>query len=260
MPIYAIGDIHGQKTMLDQALNLITSDGGDDAHIVFIGDYTDRGPNSKSVIDTLIAGKKSGKNWTFLKGNHDRMFCDFVASGTEHDPKVKSNISWVNSRLGGVTTLASYGVTGDPHFSHPLNGFETLTHYTRDGQNIAPADIVAEARAAVPQAHLDFIANLPLTLETEDLIFVHAGLRPNVAIADQDVEDLLWIRDGFLETDHDFGRLVVHGHTALEHPTHFGTRIDIDGGAGYGRPLVPVVFEGRDCWTLTPAGRISLVP
>ena len=65
MPIYAIGDIHGQKTMLDQALNLITSDGGDDAHIVFIGDYTDRGPNSKSVIDTLIAGKKSGKNWTF---------------------------------------------------------------------------------------------------------------------------------------------------------------------------------------------------
>lgn len=260
MEIYAIGDIHGQIEMLDRALAFIEADGGPDAHIVFIGDYTDRGLNSRAVIDLLIGGKASGKNWTFLKGNHDRMFCDFVTSGIEHDPNVKSNISWVNPRLGGANTLASYGVTGTPHFDHPLNGFETLTHYTRDSVTLTPADIKAEARAAVPQAHIDFLANLPLTLETEDLIFVHAGLRPNVAAIDQDVEDLLWIRDGFLETGHDFGRLVVHGHTALDEPTHFGTRVDIDGGAGYGRPLVPVVFNGRECWTLTATGRVPLMP
>ena len=258
--IYAIGDIHGQIDMLNNALALIETDGGADAHIVFIGDYTDRGPNSRAVIDLLIAGKASGKNWSFLKGNHDRMFCDFVTAGTEHDPMVKSNISWINPRLGGVTTLASYGIAGEPHFAHPLHGFETLTHYTRDGDMISPAEIKTEARAAVPQAHIDFLSNLPLMLETEDLIFVHAGLRPHIDIKDQDVEDLLWIRDGFLEANHDFGRLVVHGHTALDAPTHFGTRIDIDGGAGYGRPLVPVVLGGRDCWTLTDTGRVPLTP
>lgn len=260
MPIYAIGDIHGQKAMLDYALALIAADGGADAHIVFIGDYTDRGPDSRAVIETLIAGKNAGRNWTFLMGNHDRMFCDYVTSAKEHDPKVKSNISWINPRLGGANTLASYRVTGTPHFDHPLNGFETLTRYTRDGDNIPPAQIARETRAAVPQAHVDFLRSRPLTLATEDLIFVHAGLRPDVALEDQDVEDLIWIREGFLETDHDFGRIVVHGHTALEHPTHFGNRVDIDGGAGYGRPLIPLVFEGRDCWTLTGTGRVPLLP
>ena len=260
MTIYAIGDIHGQIDMLNHALALIEADGGPDAHTVFIGDYTDRGLNSKSVIETLIAGKAAGKNWSFLTGNHDRMFCDYVTSGNQHDPKVKSNISWINPRLGGVTTLASYGIIGEPHFAHPLNGYETLTHYTLVGTTISPPEIAAEARAMVPQAHIDFLSSLPLTLCTEDHIFVHAGLRPGIALADQDIEDLLWIREGFLETRHDFGRLVVHGHTALDAPTHFGNRIDIDGGAGYGRPLVPVVFEGRDCWTLTPNGRVPLTP
>ena len=63
MPIYAIGDIHGQKAMLDHALDLIETDGGPGAHIVFIGDYTDRGPDSRAVIETLIAGKDAGRNW-----------------------------------------------------------------------------------------------------------------------------------------------------------------------------------------------------
>ncbi len=258
--IYAIGDIHGQKAMLEHALDLITQDGGPDAHIVFLGDYTDRGPDSAGVIDMLIEGKAAGRNWSFLMGNHDRMFCDYVTNAVEHDPKVKSNISWVNPRLGGAATLASYGMLGEPHFAHPLHGFEALTHYTRDGNMVSHDKIALEARAAVPQAHLDFLTTLPMTLATEDLIFVHAGLRPNVALEDQDVEDLLWIRDGFLETGYDFGRLVVHGHTALEEPTHFGTRIDIDCGAGYGRPLIPVVFEGRDCWALTEAGRVAVLP
>ena len=255
--IYAIGDIHGQKAMLDHALALVDADGGADAKIIFMGDYTDRGPDSRAVIDTLIAGRDAGRNWTFLKGNHDRMFHDFVTQGAEHDPKVKSNISWVNPRLGGQATLASYGVTGDPHFTQD-GTHERLTHYTKDGETLSRDMVQAQARAAVPAAHLDFLNDLPLFHETQAHIFVHAGLRPNVALADQDVEDMLWIRDGFLETGHDFGKLVVHGHTALDHPQHYGTRLNIDGGAGYGRPLVPVVLDGAACWTLTDQGRAPL--
>jgi serine/threonine protein phosphatase 1 len=87
---------------------------------------------------------------------------------------------------------------------------------------------------------------------------VHAGLRPHVPLADQDAEDMLWIRDGFLETGYNFGKLVVHGHTALDHPTLYETRLNIDGGAGYGRPLVPIALNGTSCWTLTANGRQPL--
>lgn len=258
-PIYAIGDIHGQKAMLDRALALIDADGGADARIVFLGDYTDRGPDSKAVIETLIAGQTAGKPWTFIKGNHDKMFVDFITQAIEHDPHVKSGISWINKRLGGVTTLASYGVAGEPNFLHPANGgLETLAAYIDGDKKLDRKTVQSMARDAVPQAHIDFLKRLPLTHETDDLLFVHAGLRPGIPLADQDPDDLMWIRDGFLESDQDFGKLVVHGHTALDHPQHHGNRVNLDGGAGYGNPLIPAVFEGRDCWLLTPTGRQPL--
>ena len=259
--IYAIGDIHGQKEMLDHALALITADGGEDAQVVFLGDYTDRGPDSRAVIDTLIAGRDAGRNWTFIKGNHDRFFTRFVQEGREHDPRVKSGISWLNPRLGGTATLASYGVKGTPDFTrHQTSGLEWLEGF-QTAQAVWNAEQLQRAAAsAVPAAHLDFLDALPLWHATDDLLFVHAGLHPGHAIDQQDIEDLLWIRDGFLDSDHDFGKLIVHGHTALDAPQHFGNRVDLDGGAGYGRPLVPAVFEGRDCWTLTEKGRVALTP
>ena len=260
MTIYAIGDIHGQIDMLHHALDLIQTDGGTHAQIVYVGDFTDRGPNSKAVLDVLINAQQQGRPWHFIKGNHDRMFHDYVRSGVEHDPHVKSNISWVNPRLGGVTTLASYGILGAPHFTHPEGGLERLSHYETNGETIPPQDIIARAQSLVPSAHLDFLSNLPLTFETPELLFVHAGIRPGVSLADQDPEDLIWIRDGWLDDTRDHGKLVVHGHTALDHPVHHGNRVNIDGGAGYGRPLVPVVFEGRDCWALTDAGRVPMRP
>lgn len=260
-PIYAIGDIHGQKTMLDYALSLITKDGGQDAKIVFLGDYTDRGPDSRGVIDTLIAGTQANPNWVCLKGNHDKMFANFVRDGLEHDPHVKSGISWLNPRLGGSATLASYGIEGQMHFtSHAENTLECLTHFEGNAGWEDKEALQALALQHIGAAHLDFLDTLPLVHETEDLIFVHAGLRPGLPINQQDPDDLIWIRDGFLESNHDFGRLVVHGHTALDHPKHFGNRIDLDGGAGYGDPLVPAVFEGRDCWLLTEKGRVPLLP
>lgn len=257
-PIYAIGDIHGQKDMLDQALGLITDDGGPDAQIVFLGDYTDRGPDSKGVIETLIAGRDAGKPWTFIKGNHDKMFVNYVLKGKEHDPHVKSKISWINKRLGGVTSLASYGIKGDPDLFQINGGLETLKSYAIGDRVVGPKTVQQLAQETVPPAHIAFLQDLPLTYETDHLLFVHAGLRPGVALADQNSEDLIWIREGFLESDHDFGKLVVHGHTALDAPQHHGNRVNLDGGAGYGRPLVPAVFEERDCWLLTSTGRQRL--
>ena len=260
-PIYAIGDIHGQKAMLDAALALIAADGGPDARVVFLGDYTDRGPDSRAVIETLMAGRDAGRNWVCIRGNHDRLFSRFVRHGIAHDDRVKSGIHWVNPRLGGVTTLASYGVTGVPEFlPHSFGDREVLLQFAADAGTITETALHRAAQAAVPAAHLDFLDGLPIYHQSDDLLFVHAGLRPGIALADQAEDDLIWIRDGFLDSDHDFGRLVVHGHTALDAPQHFGNRVDLDGGAGYGRPLIPAVFEGRDCWLLTDQGRVALLP
>ncbi|EBA13615.1 metallophosphoesterase family protein [Roseobacter sp. CCS2] len=260
-PVYAIGDIHGQKEMLDQALALIVADGGPDAQIVFLGDYTDRGPDSRAVINTLIAGRDAGRDWVFIKGNHDRLFTNFVKHGIEHDTHVKSGISWLNPRLGGSMTLASYGLEGVMHFAHRSGTEpEVLDYFEGPTGQIDKDALQAMARSAVPEVHVDFLKNLPLWYQTDDLFFVHAGLRPGLPLAFQDPEDLIWIREPFLGSRADFGRLVVHGHTALDHPQHFGNRVDLDGGAGYGNPLIPAVFEGRDCWLLTDQGRVPLTP
>ena len=239
-PIYAIGDIHGQKEMLDHALALIVADGGENAQIVFVGDYTDRGPDSRAVIDTLIAGRNAGRDWVFLKGNHDRLFYRFMDDPCWYDPAMMSELHWLDPRLGGATTLASYGVDDA----------------TEDGR-IAAHRL---AKERVPQAHLDFLEGLPLTHRFGDLFFAHAGVRPGVALADQADVDLIWIRKEFIDDPRDHGALIVHGHTVIDAATHYGNRVNLDGGAAYGRDLVPAVFEGREVWTLTDAGRVPLVP
>lgn len=259
--IYAIGDIHGQTAQMDRALALIDADGGPDATIVFVGDYTDRGPDSRGVIDRLLQGRADGRPWTAIMGNHDRLFLRYVTEGAEHDNRVKSNISWLNHRLGGDTTLGSYGL-GDgapPAFLRDDTGFEWLSEWRDGDSKLGPQEVVAAARAAVPDDHLNFLATLPLWHETDDLVFVHAGIRPGTPLAEQDEDDLLWIRDGWLENTDDHGKLIIHGHTALDAPEAYPNRVNIDGGAGYGRPLVPVAFDGRDAWTLSGSGRTPLV-
>ena len=240
MTIYAIGDIHGQLEMLHRALDLIRADGGADAEIVFLGDLVDRGPDSRGVIEHLMQGQAAGRRWHVLKGNHDRLFAWFVTKGVQDDPRISSGIGWLHSRMGGAATLASYGVAGvgDP----------------------AQAEHVHAAQASVPRAHLDFLADLPLMHRHGQLLFVHAGILPGVALEDQVEDDLIWIRAPFLDCTAPHPWLVVHGHTALEHPHHFGNRVDLDGGAGYGRPIHPAVFEGRDCWLLGDQGRVALLP
>ncbi|MEM9046066.1 MAG: hypothetical protein AAGC81_15365, partial [Pseudomonadota bacterium] len=113
----------------------------------------------------------------------------------------------------------------------------------------------AEARIAVPQAHLDFLAAGVLSHETETLFFAHAGIRPGVPLARQTEHDLLWIRQEFHAEIMPHPKLIVHGHTPVRQATHYGNRINLDTGAGYGDPLTVAVFEGADCWRLTAAGR-----
>jgi len=239
-PIYAVADIHGQMESLIGALDLIERDGGAEAEIVFLGDLVDRGPDSRGVIEHLMQGQAAGRNWHVLKGNHDRLFEGFVQRGFQFDPRIKSGLGWLNPRMGGVATLASYGVEGidDP---------------------ASDADIAATGKI-IPLAHLDFLAGLKLYHRHQDLLFVHAGVLPGVPLRDQTEDDLVWIRDPFLNHTDPHPWLVVHGHTALEYPRHFGNRIDLDGGAGYGRPIHPAVFEGRDCWLLGDHGRERLLP
>lgn len=239
-PIYAVADIHGHLDQLDRALSLIEADGGADAPIVFLGDLVDRGPDSRGVIERLRAGQAAGRPWQVLRGNHDDLFRRFLARGEVHNTRIKSGISWTHERVGGLDTLASYGI--DAEAQTPV------------------ADLRAAAQEAVPAEHLAFLEALPRTSERDGLLFVHAGIRPGVALEEQDPEDLIWIRAPFLDDPRPYPWLVVHGHTALDHPRHFGNRIDLDGGAGFGRTLHPAVLEGRNCWLLTDKGRVPLAP
>ena len=233
--LYAIGDIHGQLAEMIQAIEWIEKDGGPEAPIVFLGDYTDRGPDSRGVLDFLIQGRDAGRNWTSLKGNHDRMFEWFLQTPSRADPHLFTDLSWLHERLGGQDTLRSYGLD-----------FSTRRRLSA---------VHDEALRAVPKAHREFLERCPLTFETEDLFFCHAGIRPGVALCDQDEEDLLWIREEFLDFDARHPKLIVHGHSPIERACHYGNRVNLDSGAGYGHPLTAAVFEELSCSILTAQGR-----
>jgi serine/threonine protein phosphatase 1 len=239
-PIYAIGDIHGQLEKLTEVLSRIEKNGGADARIVFLGDLVDRGPDSAGVVELLMQGLKSGKDWTVVKGNHDRMFAYFMQEVPKADPILRSDLSWLHPRLGGRETLASYGV--------------------RASLQDAPEVIHSQARALVPEAHIAFLNNLPAYHQIGAFLFVHAGIRPGAALADQTEDDLCWIRDSFLNDPRPHPWLVVHGHTAVETVQHRGNRINLDTGAGYGNPISVAVFEDDGIWTLEPTGRKALLP
>ena len=241
MRLYVIPDVHGQADELRRVHALVAADRaqtGEDAPVVHLGDLVDRGPASAEVLAYLLRGPAEGGPWITLRGNHDFMFRLFLEDPRLRDPGLNPAYTWLHDRLGGQATLASYGVDANPG---------------RD-----PADLWAEARARVPLAHRMFLDNLPLLHRTEEAVFVHAGLRPGVPLIAQAPQDLMWIRQGWLDDGRDHGLLVVHGHTALDEPVHHGNRVNLDAGAGYGRPLVAAVVEGREVWLLSEDGRVPL--
>lgn len=233
--IFAVGDIHGQREALDRALEFIARDPAAGAPVIFLGDYVDRGPDTRGVIDRLIAGHLAGRDWTFLRGNHEMLMLDFLFTSR---PLWRGRSIWLTDNGGGRATARSYGVDVDPR--------------RRDSA------IRADLRDAVPETHLRFLGDLALSHETGELFCCHAGIRPGVSLDAQEEDDLLWIREPFLSATGDHGKLIVHGHTPIDGPCHYGNRVNLDGGAGYGRPIWPVVFEGRQAFQLTEAGRCRL--
>ena len=245
---YAIGDVHGHLDQLTRAHARISADrartGDDGASVVHLGDLVDRGPESAEVVEYLLMGQAAGAPWITLKGNHDHMFALFLGDATAHDPGLRLDLTWLDPRLGGLDTLASYGV-----------GIDAGAGAGRD-----LADLWREAKARVPAAHRAFLAALPLCHRTRAAFLVHAGVRPGVPLDAQAPGDMMWIRQPFLDDPRDHGALVVHGHTVIDGPRHYGNRVNLDTGAGYGRGLTAAVIEGRDVWVLGDEGRIPLHP
>lgn len=258
---YALGDIHGQKAQFDRALALIDADGGADEALYLVGDLVDRGPDSRGVIEAIMAGQRAGKPWHCILGNHDLMFHQFVKTAKVQHPEILSGKTWLHRGLGGVMTLASY--MDGAELDHPE--WTGWAHAKENGLDPASPSLLRAlseaAQNAVPPDHLDWIASLPLFAKAPwNHMFVHAGIRPGVPLHDQAQSDLLWIRDSWLDHEGALDVLYVHGHTALDFPKHHGNRINLDGGAGYGRPLVPCGFDGESWFTLNEDGRSPLTP
>ena len=218
--IYAVGDVHGCAAELDALMDLIAADadGVADARIVFLGDYVDRGPDTPGVLDRLIAIGAAHPQTVFLKGNHEAALLDFL-----HAPEdMRHWLDW-----GGEETLRNYGVDGSP---------------SRPGEEIA-----AELVEAMPDDHFAFLTALDLKHIEGDYLFVHAGVRPGVALEDQDEQDLLWIRKRFHNAaPHERpAYTVVHGHERTQKALDAGWRIGVDTGACWTGRLTAVVIEDR---------------
>lgn len=222
--VYAIGDIHGRADLLEtlHAAILADADGAPGAVrrvAVYIGDYVDRGLHAREVIDLLLDAPLPGFESVHLKGNHEDMMLRFLADAAAGPP-------WFAN--GGEATLLSYGVGGPP---------------PRDAAMLE--DVRLRLVAALPPRHLAFLEGLALSHREGGYLFVHAGLRPGVPATDQRDEDLMWIRDDFLESTADHGVIVVHGHSIAYEPERHANRIGIDTGAFTTGRLTSLVLDGE---------------
>jgi serine/threonine protein phosphatase 1 len=222
--VYAVGDIHGRADLLDELHARIAGDSerGPAARkvIVYLGDYVDRGAESARVIDMVQDAVPDGFEAVHLLGNHERIMLDFY-SDTMHGPVWLAN--------GGDATLRSYGVAIEP-----------------DALPRGPllVAVQAEMRKRLPERHLAFLKTLRLSHEEGDYFFVHAGVRPGVPLDKQREADVIWIRNLFLDSPIDHGRVIVHGHTIVDEPVFLPNRIDIDTGAYASGRLTCLALEG----------------
>ena len=201
--IFAIGDIHGCLNKLEELMGKIPAD-RDGELLVFLGDYIDRGRDSREVVDFVISLNENFRSIVYLMGNHERMFLNFL-EGLEEELYLYN---------GGRCTLRDYG--------------------------IAITDSPAERKKKIPAAHMHFYQSLLPYYETEDYLFVHAGLLPGVELGKQKIDDLVWVRRDFIDSTDDFGKTVVFGHTPVKSPLIAKNKIGIDTGAVYGGQLTCV--------------------
>lgn len=219
--LYVIGDIHGRLDLLDRMIDEIrrdTEQSEPECLTVTLGDYIDRGPDSRGVLDRLARNPFPAR-YIALRGNHELLFENFLS-----DPAVGEH--W--RRLGGLETLHSYGV--------PVASLMIGKDYDQAAEQL---------RNAVPPEHFQFLASLRTSLDCGRYFLCHAGIRPGIPFGRQSEEDLLWIRDEFLNSRMDFGKIVIHGHTPTEEPEVLPNRINIDTGAFATGRLTCVVLEGE---------------
>ena len=218
--IYAIGDIHGRDDLLRSIHRMIRDDceRRPQRHVtvVYLGDYIDRGPGSKSVIDTILTDSVEDTESVALLGNHEEMMLHFL-----QDPRHSE--LWI--RNGGGATLSSYGVQGRA---------DEGPEYLRN-----------ELMSNLPAAHLEFFCNLEPMYLSGEYGFVHAGIRPGRPLEQQRLEDLVWIREEFLYSEVNHGRCIVHGHTIRRDVDIQSNRIGIDTGAFFTQMLTCLVLERK---------------
>jgi serine/threonine protein phosphatase 1 len=206
--VYAIGDVHGRLDLLGEIFSRIDADLKADPAPrvlqVLLGDYVDRGPSSRKVIDLLISRGRAHEMHC-LKGNHEVLLLRFL-----ENPETFT--TW--KRVGGVETLESYGLS-------PL-----LKEFSPN-----PSELASYFDLALPNSHRQFLAQLKTSFEFGDFFFTHAGVRPGIALENQRERDLLWIRREFLTHQREFGKIIVHGHTPVAKPEVLNNRINIDTGA-----------------------------
>lgn len=221
---YAIGDIHGRLDLLEKLVGMVERDdagrGAAETHLVLLGDLIDRGPDSKGVIEFLMRGRFAWAQPTFILGNHEEAFLAVL------DGELDGLDNWL--RYGGLECLQSYGMTSSEILS------------------VRPATLLDALRRLVPQEHVDFLRGFRDTFALGDYLFVHAGIRPGVALDKQDPRDLRWIRHDFLDDRSDHGVTVVHGHTVVEEAGIHPNRIEIDTGAYATGRLTAVRLEGEE--------------
>lgn len=225
--VYVIGDVHGRADLLQKLLKAIEQDARSASHriLVTLGDYIDRGFASRTVIETLLHLPLKNFSTHFLCGNHEDMLLNFLEEPEE-------GVIWLHN--GGWATLLSYGFA-----PHELP--ETVDELVKTRDRLLHR---------MPKAHLNFIRGLKFFYEYGDYYFVHGGVRPSVSLEEQDAEDLLWIREEFLNSKKDFGKIIVHGHTIVNKPEIHPNRIAIDTGAFHTGKLTCLVLNEKQHYFL----------
>jgi serine/threonine protein phosphatase 1 len=222
--VYAFGDVHGRADLLQQLRCEIKRSLDDRAPqkavVVGLGDYIDRGPDSRGVIELLQEGFDSRIEHVFLRGNHEELFLGFL-----NEPEASGKL-WF--RMGGLDCLRSYGVDIGPYTGASPDMSKAREDFVR----------------CLPSGHVAFIQTLPMWSALGDYLFVHAGVRTHLPLSEQATEDLLWIREGFSDRDEPFEKIVVHGHSPTDVPYVGRHRICIDTAAYATNRLTCIVLEG----------------
>jgi serine/threonine protein phosphatase 1 len=232
---YVVGDVHGRLDLLERLLDDIHSEIDEQRPakvlLVFLGDLIDRGPSSAQVVERLRTYNRKGVQPVFLLGNHEEVLLRIVGGDLDHLP------GWL--RFGGAECLKSYGA---------------------DPRAIAAAGdgaALAAIREAIPASHVEFLRSFADTCRFGDYLFVHAGVRPGVALDRQAQSDLRWIREPFLLDDTDHGFVVVHGHTISREVVERSNRIGIDTGAYRSGVLTALAIEQDRRWFLATTAAVA---